>query len=204
MRLEKLEVLTEDKLLLHWEDGSTLRCGIQEMLDFSLRSGMELAEEEEERLREACAYWEVRQKAAALAAGRAMSAGELRRKLREKGASPEMAERAADWLLDLGVLDEGAYAAMVVRHYAAKGYGRRRVEQELYRRELPRETWEEALAELPDSRDALDELVRRRLGEGSLDRAGLNKLANSLLRRGYGWEEVRAAIARNASETAED
>ncbi len=204
MRLEKIEALSEDRLLLRLEDGSSLRCGPQELLDFRLRSGMELEEELLDRLREACAYWAVRRQAAALAAGRAMSAGELRRKLCQKGADPDHARRAADRLLELGVLDERAYAAMVARHYAAKGYGRRRVEQELHRRELPRETWEAALAELPDSRDKLDELVRRSLGDAPADRAVLSKLTNSLLRRGYGWEEVRAAIARNRSDAPED
>ncbi len=204
MRLEKIEALTEDKLLLHLEDGSSLRCGPQELLDFRLRAGMELGAEELDALREACDYWAVRRKAAALAAERAMSAGELRRKLCRKGADEEHARRAADRLLELGVLDEEAYAAMVARHYAAKGYGRRRIEQELYRRELPRETWDKALEELPDSREQLDELVRRALGAGPLDRAGLNKLTSSLLRRGYSWEEVRAALARNRADAPED
>ena len=204
MRLEKIEALTEDKLLLHLEDGSSLRCGPQELLDFRLRAGMELGSEELDALREACAYWAVRRKAAALAAERAMSAGELRRKLCQKGASEEHARRAADRLLELGVLDEEAYAAMVARHYAARGYGRKRIEQELYRRELPRETWDKALEELPDSRKQLDELVRRKLGAGPLDRAGLNKLTGSLLRRGYSWEEVRAALARNRADLPED
>jgi regulatory protein len=200
MRLEKIEVLTEDKLLLHMEDGSALRCGLQEMLDFGLRSGLELAEEEEEKLRDACAWWEVRRKAAALAAERAMSAGELKRKLRQKGAPPELAEKAADRLLELGVLDEGAYAAMVARHYAAKGYGRMRVEQELRRRELPRELWADALEAMPDSRETLDELVRKRLGNAPADKAARTKLASSLVRRGYGWEEVRAAMERAAGD----
>lgn len=204
MRLEKIEALTEEKLLLHLEDGSSLRCGPRELLDFRLRAGMELNTEELDALREACAYWAVRRKAAALAAERAMSAGELRRKLCLKGADEEHARRAADWLLDLGVLDEEAYAAMVARHYAAKGYGRRRIEQELYRRELPRETWDKALEELPDSRERLDELVRRALSTGNPDRAGLNKLTSSLLRRGYSWEEVRASIARNRIDAPED
>ena len=93
---------------------------------------------------------------------------------------------------------------MVARHYAAKGYGRRRIEQELYRRELPREIWDKALEELPDSRERLDELVRRALSTGNPDRAGLNKLTSSLLRRGYSWEEVRAALARNRAELPED
>ena len=204
MRLEKIEALSEDKLLLHLEDGSTLRCGPQEMLDFRLRSGMELEEGTLEDLREACVYWAVRRRAAALAAEKAMSAGELRRKLREKGASPEMAQKAAAWLLDLGVLDERAYAAMVVRHYAAKGYGRKRLEAELYRRELPRELWEEALEEMPDTGAQLDALVRKRLGDATPDRKEVGRLASSLMRRGYSWEEVRAAIARNRGEVPED
>ena len=204
MRLEKIEALSEDKLLLHLEDGSTLRCGPQEMLDFRLRSGMELEEGTLEGLREACAYWAVRRRAAALAAEKAMSAGELRRKLRDKGASPEMAQKAAAWLLDLGVLDERAYAAMVVRHYAAKGYGRKRLEAELYRRELPRELWEEALEEMPDAEARLDALVRKRLGDTTPDRKEVGRLASSLMRRGYSWEEVRAAIARNRGEVPED
>ena len=204
MRLEKIEALSEDKLLLHLEDGSTLRCGPQEMLDFRLRSGMELGEGTLEDLREACAYWAVRRRAAALAAEKAMSAGELRRKLRDKGASPEMAQKAAAWLLDLGVLDERAYAAMVVRHYAAKGYGRKRLEAELYRRELPRELWEEALEEMPDAGAQLDALVRKRLGDTTPDRKEVGRLASSLMRRGYSWEEVRAAIARNRGEVPED
>ena len=204
MRLEKIEALSEDKLLLHLEDGSTLRCGPQEMLDFRLRSGMELEEGTLEGLREACAYWAVRRRAAALAAEKAMSAGELRRKLREKGASPEMAQKAAAWLLDLGVLDERAYAAMVVRHYSAKGYGRKRLEAELYRRELPRELWEEALEEMPDTGAQLDALVRKRLGDATPDRKEVGRLASSLMRRGYSWEEVRAAIARNRGEVPED
>ena len=93
---------------------------------------------------------------------------------------------------------------MVVRHYAAKGYGRQRVEAELRRRELPRELWEEALEELPDSTQQLDELVRRRMGAAPMDREALKKLASALMRRGYSWEEVRAAVARNRIDAPED
>ena len=204
MRLTKLEPLTEDSFSLTLEDGSTLRCGAQEVLDFGLRSGLALEGEALENLRDACARWAVRKKAAALLSARAMSAGELKQKLLEKGADPLHAEAAVARLLDLGALDEEAYAESVVRHYAAKGYGRKRIEQELWRHRLPRELWEKALEALPDSRDALDALVKKRLASAPTDRAGLKKLADSLLRRGYGWEEVRAAIARNVAQEDND
>ena len=77
MRLEKIEALTEEKLVLHLEDGSSLRCGPQELLDFGLRPGMELGEEVLERLRGACAYWAVRRKAAALVARTGCAAKDL-------------------------------------------------------------------------------------------------------------------------------
>ena len=38
-----------------------------------------------------------------------------------------------------------AYAAQVVRYYSAKGYGERKLRDELYRRGVPRELWDEAL-----------------------------------------------------------
>ena len=204
MRLTKLEPLPGDRFSLTLEDGSVLRCGPREVLDFGLRSGLDLEGETLERLREACAAWAVFRKAAALLAARAMSAGELKQKLTERGAEPRLAEKAVQRLLELGAIDESAYAESVVRHYAAKGYGKRRIEQELYRHKLPRALWAEALETLPDTRDTLDALVKKRLAAAPTDRAGLKKLADSLLRRGYGWEEVRAAIARNVAQEDND
>lgn len=46
-------------------------------------------------------------------------------RLTEKGAAPEEAQEAADWLCSLGLLDDARYAGLVVRHYAGKGYGPR-------------------------------------------------------------------------------
>jgi len=204
MRLRKIEARTEESYALLFEDGTTLRCGPGELLDHHLAPGMELEGEAWEALREACDYYLVRRRAAALIAQRAMSAGELRQKLREKGADPLHAERAADWLLQLGAIDEESYAAMVVRHYVAKGYGSRRIRQELDRHRVPREYWEAALEQLPDSGETLDDLIRKKLRTGPLEGKERKKLADALLRRGYGWEEVRAALARNAGETADD
>ncbi len=204
MRLEKIEALSETAFSLIFADGTKLRCGVKELSDLSLRPGEDYDEAALEAIREACAYYAVRQKAAQLISRQAMSAGELRKKLTEKGASPEQAEKAALWLTELGAIDEESYAAMVVRHYAAKGYGRRRVENELYRHLVPREYWDEALESLPEADDTLDRLIQAKLRGGTLDEAQIRKLRDSLCRRGYSWEEVRAALARNTEYTDED
>ena len=116
-------------------------------------------------------------------------------KLTQKGESPEAAASAVDWLCEKGLLDDGRYAGMVVRHYAAKGYGQSRVRQELQRRGVSRELWEEALRELPEPEDKLDAYLASKLKDPG-DRAQVQKVSAALIRRGFSWEEIRAALAR--------
>ena len=115
--------------------------------------------------------------------------------LTQKGESPEAAAAAVDWLCEKGLLDDGRYAGMVVRHYAGKGYGQSRVRQELQRRGVPRELWEEALRELPEPEDKLDAYLASKLKDPD-DRAQVQKVSAALIRRGFSWEEIRAALAR--------
>ena len=188
------------RFLLELEDGMELHCGPREVMDLNLYPGMELDPEALEELRDACEAYSVRIKAAEQLSRRAMSAGELERKLREKGASPEHAEAAVRRMTDLGVIDEAVYAEMIVRRCGTKGYGRRRAEQELMRHQIPRAYWEDALEALPAPEEKLDALIAARLKADPPDEAERKKLAAYLQRRGYGWEEIRAALRRRASE----
>jgi hypothetical protein len=80
---------------------------------------------------------EAKKRALRLLDRRDMSKKELIDKLIEKGESPEDAHSAASRMEELGLLSDERYAAMVARHYASKGYGRRRIEAELHRRAAP-------------------------------------------------------------------
>ena len=57
-------------------------------------------------------------------------------------------------------MDESAYAAAIARHYAAMGYGPGRVRQELQRRGIPQELWDDALALLPEGEEAIERFIR--------------------------------------------
>jgi len=201
VRLTGIETLGDSgTYALHFEDGSRLRCSDRELLEYRLRAGLELTAEAYETLCADCRLFAVKQKAAQLLSQRAMSAGELRQKLLDKGADPGDAEIAVNRLLELHAIDEEAYAAMVVRHYAAKGYGKMRIRQELYRHRLPRDTWEAALDTMPDPDAALMTLIHRKLHGEAADGDTLRKLSAALCRRGYGWQQVREALHRYAQE----
>ena len=129
---------------------------------------------------------------------------ELSRKLAEKGFTDAAATAALDRLTELGIVDDRRYAPIVVRHYAAKGYGAQSVRAELQRRGIPKELWDEALAEMPEQDETVDRLLRARLKGADLsDRAALKKATDALLRKGYGWDEIHAAVER-AEENEED
>ena len=205
MRIAKLlpSARIQGRWLCHLEDGTILRVTENEVACFGLYSGMELTEELREQLEEAVRRGEVRERALRLLAGRPMSRKELVDKLtarprdREKEPIPtELAEEAAGRLEELGYLNDAEYARTVVRHYAAKGYGERKLRDELWKRGVPRELWDQALEEVQDPAEGMDAFIRRKLMGRTPDRETLGKLSAALARRGYRWEDIRAALSR--------
>ena len=141
-----------------------------------------------------------KERALAMLDRRDYSRAELLKKLVEKGEDEMEAAAAVERLAELGFVDDARYAPIIVRHYAAKGYGPRRVRQELQRRGIPKELWDEAMEQMPEQNDTIDRLLRSRLKSESPDRAELKKAQDFLLRKGYGWEEIKSAIDRYNSE----
>jgi regulatory protein len=198
MRIAKVEKSKhkQGRVLVYPEEGELLRITEAELLPFGIYPGAELSDEQVDALREAARRSETKLRAARMASSRMLSKKELTDRLRRKGADPDEAAEAAERMEELGAVNDSAYAGVVVRHYAAMGYGRGRVEQELYRRGIPKELWEEALGELPDSADAIDAFLRSKLKGRQPDRAELKRLSDALLRRGYSWNEIRPALNR--------
>ena len=77
-----------------------------------------------------------------------------------------------------------------------KGYGRRRIEQILYEKRIPREYWQDALAAIPDMDGALDNFLHRALDGKAVDDKLLKRTTDALLRRGHSWSDIRAALTR--------
>ena len=143
---------------------------------------------------------ETRKKALSLLERRDYGSEELCAKLIEKGAEPDEARAAVRYMIRVGFIDDERYAAMVARHYAAKGYGAGRVREELRRRKLDRELWDAALAELPEPDETVDALLRAKLRGKAADRDTVRKAGAALVRRGFTWEAVRAAADRYLAE----
>ncbi|MBD5099435.1 MAG: regulatory protein RecX [Clostridiales bacterium] len=228
MKIEKLEPSKhkEGRWLVWLDDASIVRIGEGDVVSLGLYAGKELSDAEGEALVAAENRSKLMERAVGLLSLRPMSRKELLDKLcapprQKKGKYPyeklddgpdpellraqaeafrEQAEGVADRLTELGLLNDGEYARMVVRHYAAKGYGPRKLQDELYRRGVPRSFWEDALGEREPDDSQIDKLARQKLRGGEPTRENLKKVSDYLARRGYGWEEISAALERLRQE----
>ena len=225
MKIVRLEPSQHNtgRWLVWLEDGSLLRMGEGDVVSLCLYEGKELAEQEAAALTAAAEHSKLNERAVELLSARAMSRKELvdklsttvrrRRKLdseraehdpEEQQAATEQlraaAEKIADRMEQLGLLNDEEYGRSVVRHYAAKGFGVRKVRDELYRRGVPKQYWETVLSELSECEDSgadkLDELVRKKLRGAEPTRENLKKVSDYLARRGFGWEEISSALDR--------
>ena len=194
----------QDRWMLQLEDGSFLQVGKNQMADFALYAGRELSEEELRDLRQAERHDRFQSYAFRLLMDTPMSRKRLVEHLCRQACPEEEAQAIAQQMAELGILNEVWYAGEVARQYAARGYGPRRVRDELYRRGVPREHWDTALQEIEDWGEGLNAFLHKKLGGGVSDPKALKRAADALARRGYGWGEINDALRRYGAEIEEE
>lgn len=192
-----------DRYYVTFESGEKFTVNLGLIARYSLFTGRTLDDEEMDALRGDAVKTEAKARALRIIGTRNMSRRELEKRLIEKGESPEVARNTVDWMEQIGAVNDREYAGLIVRHYSAKGYGLGRIRDELYRRGIDRELWEEALAELPEGHDAIDRFIELKLKGRVPEQKELKRVTDALLRRGFSWEEVRGALARYSSAIEE-
>ncbi len=205
MRIEEIKKSERKKgrFLVRLADGDILRVTEEELLRFRLRAGLELDGETLEALKASARASSAKAAAANMIGSRALSKKELTRRLVKKGNDEADAQAAADWLEDIGAVDDAEYAAALVRHYGGKGYGPARVREELRRRGVDRALWDQALEEMPEAAKTLDQLIQKKCRGELSDPREKKRVSDALLRRGFSWGEIKAAMGRYA-EIVED
>jgi len=196
----KIENLTQienkkNKFVAQFEDGSKINVSVTQIADYNLYSGRELSEVEYAKLREEVQLISPRARAMRILGSRTYSSSEMERRLISKGESSETAKQTVRWLEDTGIVDDEEYAKAIAKYYNAKGYGAARIKNELYRRGIAREMWDDALANLDNTGDTAYDFIEKKL-DGSRDKTDIRRATEALCRRGFSYEEARSAVAR--------
>ena len=125
------------------------------------------------------------------------SAAEIEKKLAARDVPPEVARQAIERVKGYGYIDDASLAGQLARGMQARGYGRRRAEQKLRTRGLPRALADTALDEAYGDRDevalAREALGRRAVGDDADRRRAVAFLARRGFSAGAAWRAVRDA-----------
>lgn len=187
----------QGRWLLTFADGTKLKITDREMVNFSLYQGLDVPDAALALLKDAAGESQARRRAANILSARPLSRRELEKRLMEKGETPQHAAAACDDLERLGYLNDEQYAKTLAQYYVNRGYGPRKIRDELYRRGVPREFWDGALEGLEERDDALDRFVRSKLGRiEHPDRKDIKRVSDALARRGYSWSDISSALRR--------
>lgn len=178
---------------MRFEDGTIMRLYRQTVEDFGLYSGKELSDEEMKTLRKAAGEMSAKMRAVRIVSASSVSKRDLEYRLVQKGEDPKQAKQAVQWMSDLNLLDDAKTAEQVVDRCIRKGYGLSRAKQALYEKRIPKEFWEDALADYPDQTDKILEFLRSRLKENYEER-DVRRATDALLRRGHSYQEIRKAM----------
>lgn len=195
MRIDLLKTAPDraGRYYVRFEDGSFMRLYRQTVEDFCLYTGKELDDTQMNALREHAAKISARMRAVRIVSAASVSKKDLQQRLVQKGEDPGQAKAAVEWMSDLKLLDDSAVAEQVVSRCIAKGYGLARAKQALYEKKVPREYWEEALADYPDQTEKIVDFLRNRLGSQYEDK-DVKRAVDALVRRGHPFWQIREAL----------
>ena len=180
---------------VRFEDGSVMRLYRQTVEDFYLYAGKELTDEEMSDLRKAAGEMSAKMRAVRIVSASSVSKRDLEYRLIQKGEDPKQAKQAVAWMSDLNLLDDAKTAEQIVDRCIRKGYGLSRAKQALYEKRIPKELWEDALADYPDQTEKIVEFLRSRLDDEA-DERDVRRATDALLRRGHSYQEIRRAMQK--------
>lgn len=204
MRVESLKT-APDRAGRYWvtfDDGTKMGLYRQTVEDFALYSGKELDEGEMQALRRAAGQMSAKMRAVRIVSAASVSRRDLEARLVRKGEDPQQAKEAVAWMEDLHLVDDRATAEQVVSTCISKGYGLSRAKRALYEKRIPKELWEDALADYPDQTEKITAFLKNRLDADS-DEKQIRRAVDALIRRGHSYGTIRRVLDTLSFDTEE-
>ena len=185
---------------MRFADGTSMRLYRQTIEDFGLYSGMELTEDEWKKLRTAAGAMSAKMRAVRIVATSSVSKKDLEQRLVQKGEDRADAQKAVAWMSEMQLVDDRKTAEQLVARCIAKGYGLSRAKQALFEKKIPKEYWDQVLAEYPDQTDAIAQYLQSHLTNRAEPR-DVKKAIDALIRRGHSYGRIRRVLEQLSFET---
>lgn len=183
------------RYLIKMEDGTTMRLYRQTVEDHGLYTGKELSDDDWKQLKHDAGEMSAKMRAVRIVSAASVSKKDLEQRLVHKGEDPCQAKAAVAWMSELNLVDDRQTAEHIVSRCVSKGYGLARAKQMLFEKRIPKDLWNEVLADYPEQIDKITEYLRSRLDDTS-DERDRKRAIDALMRRGHSYSHIRQAMNR--------
>ena len=170
-------------------------------LELGVQDGSELSDDEWQVLTDRINYRKALNKAADLLSRRSHSAYELKTKLM-RTCDEEAAQRAVDRFVELGYLDDEAFAKELAAHlFNNKNYSPNNVKNELYKRGIQKDIINKILDETENAPvDSVIQIILKKCRVKLNEENGRQKTVAALMRKGFSYSDIKNALYRIENE----
>lgn len=195
MKIEKIEKYKGKTYGVYFDDAEPIFINSEIVSEYHLKAGTEMPESALAEVVRANDLRRARERALYLLDLREYSYIELFKKL-EVNYDEDICYEVLNRLCELGLVDDRRYAERLGEYYiTTKGFGIYRASQEMYRKGISKELISEVLEQYEDDTAVrLYELVKAKYERYMTDEKGVNKVKNSLMRRGFSYEDINIVI----------
>ena len=206
MQIVALSEYKGDTWEIELDSGKKLFVNALIVEEFNLKKGTRVSAEALDQITGADILRKAKKRALYLIGERAMCRGELLSKLTKTYGS-EVAEEAAEYICELGYIDDEDYAPRLAEYLIKrKRWGLRRARQEMLRRGLDRTLVDNTLEDF--SEEELDEeliaLIEKKYSNKIEDFDDRRRTVAALARRGYDFGAIKRCIAVVLENMPED
>ncbi len=193
MIIRKINAYRNDlsRVIIYFEDKSYITVLAERAKN--LKVGDDISEKELVELSDSSRQSAARATAARIVGHSSMSCATLLKKLREKGVAESDANDALSWLIELGIMNDAEYAKMLLSHYRNRGFGNRRISEEMRKRGISREVIDEVLDDC-DMHNEILEFIKKKSHGAEIDEKQKAKIVNALIRQGHSYDAINTAF----------
>lgn len=201
MRVTEITKTKRGRYSLHVDGEFLFSIHSDSYLRTGLSVGQELTIQQLEELRQRDQLLSAKSSALDILARSAQTSGILRDKLL-RYYDEDAVDSAVERMTELGLVNDADYAARFVRDcMGLRGYSIARTRQALLQKKLAREIVDEAIADLDtDETDPITALILKKYRNKLAPPDDLRRTIAALGRRGFGYDDIKAALRRIEDE----
>ncbi len=175
------------------------------VLKKQLKTGMIISDQDLIDIKYMSDFRRGRERALYLLEYRDHSAKELFDKLK-KNINEDVANDVVSKMQYLSLIDDEKYAKRYAQTLKDKGYGEIRIKNELYKKGIDPQLISDVIDEVVDNDPVNDivEIINKKFYKSLFDEKGKRRSINALMRLGYSWSDIKAAIKAVCDDLDDD